>query len=68
MSPAIDARSFARIRALAREFFPDWSRRARARWVVAKMRTVHPKVPISSLWSHDLRAFRFLRALRELVP
>ena len=29
--------SFAQARALSREFFPTWSRRARARWVLARM-------------------------------
>jgi hypothetical protein len=48
--------SFAHARALSRQFFPTWSRRARARWVLAKLRANQPKVPISSGWSHDLRA------------
>ena len=39
--------SFAHARALSRQFFPTWSRRARARWVLAKMRANQPKVPIS---------------------
>jgi hypothetical protein len=57
-------RSFARIRALARELFPAWSRTTRARWVVAKMRAPHPRVPISSGWCHDARAYRFDRTSR----
>lgn len=46
---------FARARALSRQFFPTWSRRARARWVLAKLRARNPKVPISTLWAPDLR-------------
>ena len=56
--------SQAHARALSREFFPDWSRRARARWVVAKLRATQPKVPISSAWSHDLRAYWYQRTSR----
>jgi hypothetical protein len=55
---------FAHIRALSRQFFPSWSRRARARWVLAKLRAQQPKVPISSSWSHDTRAYRFPRTTR----
>jgi hypothetical protein len=36
--------SFAHARALSRQFFPTWSRRARARWVLAKLRAYQPKV------------------------
>ena len=61
----MDSNGFACNRALARQFFPTWSRRARARWVLAKMRAqrpVHrPKVPISAAWSHDTRAYWFQR-------
>ena len=56
--------SFAHARALSRQFFPTWSRRARARWVLAKMRAKQPKVPISSGWSHDLRAYWYQRTSR----
>ncbi len=56
--------SFAHARALSRQFFPTWSRRARARWVLAKMRAYPPKVPISSSWSHDTRAYWFQRSSR----
>ena len=53
--------SFRQARALSREFFPTWSRRARARSALAKMKAPEPKVPISSHWSHDLRAYWFQR-------
>jgi len=56
--------SCAHARALSRQFFPTWSRRARARWVLAKMRAKQPKVPISSGWSHDLRAYWYQRTSR----
>jgi hypothetical protein len=56
--------SFAYTRALSRQFFPTWSRRARARWVLAKMKAQAPKVPISSAWSHDSRAYWFQRTVR----
>ncbi len=56
--------SFAHARALSRQFFPTWSRRARARWVLAKMRANQPKVPISSGWSHDVRAYWYHRTSR----
>ena len=49
--------SYAQARALSRQFFPTWSRRARARWVLAKVRAKSPKVPISTCWSPDLRAY-----------
>ena len=55
---------FAYNRALSRQFFPNWSRRARARWVLAKMKAAQPKVPISSSWSHDTRAYWFQRTTR----
>jgi len=55
---------FAYTRALSRQFFPTWSRRARARWVLAKMKAQNPKVPISSSWSHDSRAYWFQRTTR----
>jgi hypothetical protein len=55
---------FAYTRALSRQFFPTWSRRARARWVLAKMKAQNPKVPISSSWSHDSRAYWFARTTR----
>jgi hypothetical protein len=55
---------FARYRALARELFPAWSRAARARWVLAKMKAPQPKVPISTGWCHDQRAYRFERTTR----
>ena len=60
----MDIHSFAHARALSRQFFPTWSRRARARWVLAKLRAKAPKVPISSGWSHDLRAYWYQRTLR----
>jgi len=60
----MDIHSFAHARALSRQFFPTWSRRARARWVLAKMRAKAPKVPISSCWSHDLRAYWYQRTSR----
>jgi hypothetical protein len=53
--------SFRQARALSREFFPAWSRRARARWVLARMKTPETRVPISSAWSHDTRAYWFQR-------
>lgn len=55
---------FAHARALSRQFFPSWSRRARARWVLAKVRAPQVKVPISSAWSHDNRAYWFQRTMR----
>lgn len=57
-------RSFAQARALSRQLFPTWSRRARARWVLAKLTAKQPKVPISSAWSHDTRAYWFQRTSR----
>ena len=56
--------SFSQARALSRQFFPNWSRRARARWVLAKLRAQQPKVPISMTWSHDTRAYWFQRSMR----
>jgi hypothetical protein len=60
----MNSTSFAHIRALSRQFFPSWSRRARARWVLAKLRAQQSKVPISSSWSHDTRAYWFQRTTR----
>lgn len=49
-------------RQMARTLFPGWSRSMRARWVVAKLRaSPEPLVALSSGWSHDDRAFKFLR-------
>jgi len=56
--------SYADARALSRQFFPTWSRRARARWVLAKMKAQNPKVPISSCWAHDTKAYWFQRTAR----
>ena len=50
-------RSFAHARTLSRQFFPTWSRRARARWVLAWLRTKQPRIPISAAWSHDTRDY-----------
>ena len=47
--------SYAQARALSRQFFPNWSRHARARWVLAKVRANAPKVPISTRSSAGLR-------------
>ena len=55
--------SFAQARALLREFFPTWSRRARARWVLARLHAPQPKVPISAGWSHDMRAYWYQKSL-----
>lgn len=68
-NPSHDSRpmsihSFAQARALSRQFFPTWSRRARARWVLAKLRAKAPKVPISTRWSPDLRTYGFNRTSR----
>jgi hypothetical protein len=60
----MNVQSFAHARTLSRQFFPTWSRRARARWVLAKLRAQQPKVPISSSWSHDSRAYWFARTTR----
>ena len=60
----MNAQRFSHLRALSRQFFPGWSRRARARWVLAKMRAQQPKVPISASWSHDSRAYWFQRTVR----
>jgi len=60
----MNVQSYAHTRALARQFVPTWSRRARARWVLAKLRAQQPKVPISSSWSHDSRAYWFQRTKR----
>jgi hypothetical protein len=56
--------SFAQARALSREFFPTWSRHARARWVLARLHAPQPKVPISAGWSHDMRAYWYQRVSR----
>jgi uncharacterized protein YjiS (DUF1127 family) len=61
---AMKMHSFAQARALSREFFPTWSRRARARWVLARLQAQQPRVPISSGWSHDLRAYWYQRTSR----
>ena len=60
----MNGNSFAYARALARQFFPTWSRRARARWVLAKMHAQQPKVPISARVSRDTRAYWFERITR----
>ena len=60
----MDVQSFAHARALSRQFFPTWSRRARARWVLAKLKAKPPKVAVSSAWSHDARAYWFQRVAR----
>ena len=55
---------YAQARTLSRQFFPSWSRRARARWVLARLRASPPRVPISAQWSHDLRAYWYQRTSR----
>ena len=49
--------SQAQARELSRQFFPNWSRHARARWVLAKVRANAPKVPISTRSTPDLPAY-----------
>jgi hypothetical protein len=56
--------SYSQARALSRQFFPTWTRRARARWVLAKLRAPEVRVPISSGWSHDMKAYWFQRTSR----
>ncbi len=56
--------SFAQARALSRQFFPNWSRRARARWVLARLQTPRPKVAISSAWSPSTQDYWFQRTSR----
>ena len=63
-SRPMSIQSYAQARALSRQFFPTWSRRARARWVLARIRAQAPKVPISNRWSPDLRAYWFNRTSR----
>jgi hypothetical protein len=63
-SKMMNRTGFAYTRALSRQFFPTWSRRARARWVLARMKAKNPRVPISSSWSHDSRAYWFQRTTR----
>jgi hypothetical protein len=60
----MEVRGFAHARALSRQFFPTWSRRARARWVVARLKASQPKVAVSSGWSHNIRAYWFQRTAR----
>ena len=60
----MQVRSFAHARALSRQFFPSWSRRARARWVLARLQAQEPKVAVSSAWSHDVRAYWYQRTAR----
>jgi hypothetical protein len=60
----MEATSFAHARALSRQFFPTWSRRARARWVLARLQAKRPKVAVSSAWSHDVRAYWYQRTAR----
>jgi hypothetical protein len=62
--PHMNAYSYSRTRALSRQLFPNWSRRARARWVLARMRANNARVPISAGWSHDSRAYWFQRTAR----
>jgi hypothetical protein len=60
----MEVRSFAHARALSRQFVPTWSRRARARWVLARLQAQQPKVAVSSAWSHDVRAYWYQRTVR----
>lgn len=60
----MEVQSFSHARALSRQFFPMWSRRARARWVLARLQAQRPKVAVSSAWSHDVRAYWYSRTAR----
>ena len=60
----MDVQSFSQARALSRQFFPTWSRRARARWVLARLQATQPRVAVSSAWSHDVRAYWYQRTAR----
>ena len=60
----MDVRSFAHARALSRQFFPTWTRRQRARWVLARLQAKQPKVAVSSAWSYDARAYWYQRTAR----
>jgi len=55
-------------RAQSRRFFPDWSRRQRAKWVLAKHRIAHRQTyPIGDL-GVDREPPDFLRALPRHAP
>lgn len=60
----MEVQSFAQARALSRQFFPAWPRRARARWVLARLQASKPRVAVSSMWSHDVRAYWYQRVAR----
>ena len=49
------------LRQQARKLFPDWSRRMRAKWVVAKAKAGGLKVPVSAHWPHDRDAYYYRR-------
>jgi hypothetical protein len=61
---AMSVEGFAHARALSRQFFPQWSRHARARWVLARLQAQSAKVAVSSAWSHDVRAYWYQRVAR----
>lgn len=47
--------TYQQTRARARVLFPQWSRRMRAKWVVARLKvSPEPRVPISTGWDRLL--------------
>lgn len=57
--------TFIQARTAARRLFPAWSRRMRAKWVVARINApIQPKVVISSHYQLDLNDFRFVRKMQ----
>lgn len=50
-------------RNMSRRLFPHWSRRLRARWVLARLRVDEPRVPISSACDTSPHMFRFARGM-----
>lgn len=56
--------SFVEARSLARRLFPTWSRRMRAKWVLAKLRVGLPRVEIGGRSGYDPSHYYFARTIR----
>lgn len=52
------------LRSRARELFPQWSRRMRAKWVLARATYHTPRTRLSNAVDFDIRHYKFARELK----
>lgn len=56
--------TFLQARARARTLFPTWSRRMRAKWVIARLKVTGPRIEIGGQSGYDPTHYYFARTAR----